>query len=309
LRTEVLIAHGQGHLAAARAKLEDGLAAAPAPLLPRYTWPLLWLGMRIEADDATCSRDRREALPDISSERCRDLVRLSGELAALTPPARGYRALFTAEHARVSGTDDSETWAAAVHAWRVAGEPYPLAYALLRLAEAHCGTGDRQAAADAVREASATASRIGAIPLAGEAAALARRARLSLDDPPGDDTGQADHASATPPDEADELARFGLTGREREVLMLLAIGRSNSQIGQETVHQPQDRQRARFQHPRQARRNGPDRSRSGRPPAWRGQPAVSVRDAALGHTRQALRIRQNRKPGRSRKSKAPQVPG
>jgi DNA-binding CsgD family transcriptional regulator len=238
LRTEVLIAHGQGHLAAARAKLEDGLAAAPAPLLPRYTWPLLWLGMRIEADDATCSRDRREALPDISSERCRDLVRLSGELAALTPPARGYRALFTAEHARVSGTDDSETWAAAVHAWRVAGEPYPLAYALLRLAEAHCGTGDRQAAADAVREASATASRIGAIPLAGEAAALARRARLSLDDPPGDDPGQADHASATPPDEADELARFGLTGREREVLMLLAIGRSNSQIGQELFISP-----------------------------------------------------------------------
>jgi len=230
LHTEVSIAHGQGHLTAARATLADGLAAALTPLLARYAWPLLWLGMRIEADDATRSRDRREAIPDVSSEHCRELIRLSGELAAVTPRARGYRALVAAEHARVNGTDDGETWAAAVHAWRAAGDPYPLAYALLRLAEVHCGTGDRQAAADAVREASSTASRIGAIPLVGEASALARRARLSLDNQPGDSPGQAGPAPAIQPDEVDELARFGLTGREREVLMLLAAGRSNSQI-------------------------------------------------------------------------------
>jgi DNA-binding CsgD family transcriptional regulator len=234
--------HGQGDLTAARAKLADGLAAAPIPLSARYVWPLLWLGMRIEADDATRSRDRREAIPDVSSERCRELVRLAGELTALTPAARGYRALVTAEHARVDGTDDEETWAAAVRGWRSTGEPYPLAYALLRLAEAHCGTGDRQAATDAVREASSTARRIGAIPLADDAAALARRARLSLHDQPGTGTGAGDGAGAgdhagtgdqapdAPPDAPDELARFGLTDREREVLMLLAVGRSNSQI-------------------------------------------------------------------------------
>jgi len=230
LHTEVSIAHGQGYFSAARAKLADGLAAAPSPLLARYAWPLLWLGMRIEADDATRSRDRREAIGDVSSERCRELMRLSAELTAVTPPARACRALVAAEHARVNGTDDAETWAVAVHAWRAAGEPYPLAYALLRMAEVHCGTGDRQAAAGAVREASSTASRIGAIPLAGEAAALARRARLSLDNQPVDNPGEPGPAPVVQPDEVDELARYGLTGREREVLMLLAIGRSNSQI-------------------------------------------------------------------------------
>jgi DNA-binding NarL/FixJ family response regulator len=79
--------------------------------------------------------------------------------------------------------------------------------------------GDRQAASASVAQAHALASEVGAAPLAGEAAALASRARLRLAEP-----------AAVPP--ADPLARFGLTDREREILSLLTAGRSNPQIAQ-----------------------------------------------------------------------------
>jgi DNA-binding NarL/FixJ family response regulator len=79
-----------------------------------------------------------------------------------------------------------------------------------------------------VQQAHAVARRIGAEPVAAEAAALARRARLSLDlAKTGDEP-----TSAAQPEPADDFARFGLTEREREVLLLVAAGRSNPQIAQ-----------------------------------------------------------------------------
>jgi DNA-binding NarL/FixJ family response regulator len=100
----------------------------------------------------------------------------------------------------------------------------------LRLADAHSQAGDWQEAARAVQRAHAIADRLGAAPIAQEAAALARRARLSLT-PTTDTAADAGLAPAAPPP-PDPLARFGLTAREREVLCLLADGRSNPEIGQ-----------------------------------------------------------------------------
>jgi DNA-binding CsgD family transcriptional regulator len=245
--TAAAIALGVGDIAAARQAVMDGLPETEREWGARYAWPLLWLGMRLEADDATRYRDRREAVPGDLAARCDALAQVVARLQVLSASWAAYRELIAAERSRAGGQDTPATWQAVVSAWEGAEDAYPLAYSRLRLAEALTAAGDLDGAGAAARTCYALAARLGAEPLAAEIRALARRARLPL---PADSelgasaqdaprpatagvrvTGAASAANgAGMPRRADELARFGLTDREREVLKLVAAGRSNPEI-------------------------------------------------------------------------------
>jgi len=192
------LARVRGDLPAAREHVRIALDVAESMF--RYRWPLAWMGLRIEAES-----------PEPDAERFAALRELAAELPTQTPAARAYRELAAAEADRPSAD-----WAAATAAGRELGDPYLLAYALLRRAEAACARDDRDAAAAPLEEALQLADEMGAAPLLEAGRSLARRARIRVDD-------------GVPQNGIDA---FGLTEREREVLDLLADGRSNPQIAE-----------------------------------------------------------------------------
>jgi DNA-binding CsgD family transcriptional regulator len=132
-----------------------------------------------------------------------------------------------AECTRVAGHGDPGRWAQAAEAWDELGCPWPAAYAHWRLAEALLETGaPHQEAAVPLRQAWTTARGLGARPLLAEIDSLSRRPRIALSPSPVA-PGGGDSAVAQPAAPGNEL---GLTPREREVLALVAEGRTNRQI-------------------------------------------------------------------------------
>jgi DNA-binding CsgD family transcriptional regulator len=214
---EAELARADGDLVAARAAVARGLGGERA-MLARYTWPLAWLGLQIEADDADGFRARREPVPAEILDRAERLWATAAGYELVNPASRGYQALAGAERERLLGANLPAAWERAAAAWREPGDPYPLAYALLRLAEALADGGDAAGARAPLAEALSLARTLAAEPLCAAAEALARRARI--------DVAAAESSAAVDEDP------FGLTDREREVLQLIASGSSNAQIGE-----------------------------------------------------------------------------
>ncbi|WP_219632351.1 helix-turn-helix transcriptional regulator [Haloechinothrix aidingensis] len=132
------------------------------------------------------------------------------------PEALAWQVRAEAEATRLRGSSDAGLWAKAVEAFGY-GPVYDQAVCRWRCAEALLDAHDAEPAAEQLAEAHAVAERIGAVPLRDAVRATAARGRVTL---PG---RQAPRAAGTGP----------LTERERAVLELVALGRTNRQVGAE----------------------------------------------------------------------------
>ncbi|MEU6348807.1 AAA family ATPase [Streptomyces sp. NPDC047072] len=218
----------EGRLLDARATLERVLDTGFPPGTQRYAWPLLLTAATMEADAL--------GLSVADQDRARILARIreaAKPLVTHAPVWQAYEGWVRAELLRAEHAGTPDDWCALVTAFEPLERPYELARVRHRLAEAlltapGADQPDRDRATELLRLAHAAADHLGARPLADAVALLAQRARLTLTAAPA--------SAADEPD--DPVRTLGLTGRERDVLRLVARGHSNRRIAEELFISP-----------------------------------------------------------------------
>ncbi|HWM11781.1 MAG TPA: AAA family ATPase [Solirubrobacteraceae bacterium] len=179
-------------------------------------------GVTVEADAALRARDLGDAEAEAAAvQRVDDLLSRVAAAAVRTRPLECATLLDArAEAGRAAGRPDPSAYARAARTYADVTRPERAATMHWREAEAHIAAGDRDAATEAAQAAHDIADRLGAAWLRGEIEGLAARARLPLEGEP---------AEPAAPEEEDD--GFGLTSRERQVLVLVAEGATNREIG------------------------------------------------------------------------------
>ncbi|WP_405841705.1 AAA family ATPase [Streptomyces platensis] len=239
-RHALRIAARQGRLLDARSILQQTLDAGFPPGTHRYAWPLLWAATTAEAD--------ARGLPAAEPGRPAILARIrdaAKRLPQLCPVWSAYGHAVDAELRRAEGRETPDAWAGAVAAFEPLERTHELARACYRWAESLLhgserataglhGRTPREAAVLLLTQAHTAAVTMGARPLADELELLAQRARVPLPglipDPTAGTAAGGTRSTAEEPAVAAPAESLGLTPREREVLRLVADGRSNRQI-------------------------------------------------------------------------------
>lgn len=209
-----------------------GLAALEAAGQPVRSAEWRWLlirGMWAIGDLAAAARARRTAaaLKSLEAEATAFMERFEGHVKAVRSSVErpgGHleidEAVMGAEHGRAMGIADPERWADVAERLLAAEHIPDGAVARWREGEAWLSLGTpRSQATGALSASREIAKRLGSLPLLDWIDALARRAGLRLPEAPM----VAGEAAGEP--------GIDLTRREREVLELLASGRSNAEIG------------------------------------------------------------------------------
>ncbi len=212
--------------------------------------------LEVDAIDTADARERRD-LPAVAAARERSGRVLAAATAAVTragvAPTFGSRreadaflATARAFRARQEGRDDPATWAAVARSWAALHVPYEVARARRRQAEAVLTAGDGWAGKVVARkpllEAVQIARRLDAGPLLRCLEELAGRAVIRIPAAAASETALASNMAPLPRVDG-EIVRdfvgppqpkrdaFGLSPREKEVLVQMASGRTNREIG------------------------------------------------------------------------------